>query len=65
MKRYEIEYYTSENGSMMCRDFFTCEPEDAAETALGYIKEFDGFDYAYVTDEREDTFGIDKGGFTF
>lgn len=63
--KYEIEYYTIENGSMMCHDFFDCEPKDAARTAAELVREVDGCEYAIVSNENDDVFAIDERGNVF
>lgn len=63
--KFTIEYYSERNGSLMCEDVFESEEKDAAGIALELMADVPACDYAYVTDEHEDTFGIDKSGSTF
>lgn len=63
--KFMIEYCNEKNGSLMCRDFFESDEKDAAGVAIELMADVPACDYAYVTDEYGDAFGIDKFGSTF
>lgn len=59
--KYDIEYYTKQNGSLMSHDVFNAETDEEAKAkAEQYIAEVEEAEYAIVSDQNDNTFTVEK-----